>query len=124
MSRLFHKLPFLLGCSALGALASLGSCLPPGTSGQCQIDEDCTGRGQPGDSVNAICIDTEFDATSTENPAQGSFTNKVIPFFRGQVCTPTQIESGATFPVKMTPCLHPCLSINNFKFKHFYECTG
>lgn len=122
MPRLFHKLPSFLACSALGAL--LSSCLPPGESGQCQTDEECTGRGQVCDVENSICIDTEWDASSTENPAPQSFTNKVIPFFRGQVCTTPNVRAGSEFPVQMTPCFHPCITVNSFKFKHFFECTG
>ncbi len=121
MPRLFHKFSILAGCSALGAMIS---CLPPGESGQCLVDEDCTGRGQICDSTNSVCVDTTYDATSTENPAPGTFSNKVIPFFRGQVCTTPSVRSGSTFPVTMTPCFHSCIDVQSFKFKHFFECTG
>lgn len=107
---------------ALGLAAT--ACAPQGQSGQCQVDEDCMGRGQVCDTVDSICVDDEVDLSSTEDPAPMTFSNKPVPFFRGQVCTVHEVESGAPIPVSINPCLHPCLERGSHHFKHSFSCIG
>ena len=116
--------PVRTALSAAACAALLAGCLPQGESGQCMVDADCVGRGQVCDTTNSICEDLTYDATSTESPAESNFTNKIVPFFRGRVCTVTKVRSGSAIPVQMTPCWHPCLTPKEFKFKHYFECVG
>lgn len=109
--------PWLFACL-------LSACFPPGASGQCEVDEDCTGRGQVCDTVDSVCIDRDFDPTTTESPAASTFSGKPVPFFRGKVCTVPEVASGEKIPVHVSPCLHPCLSVQSYSFKHFFECVG
>jgi hypothetical protein len=109
---------------ALGAPLLVG-CVGPGEQGQCTTDEECAGaRGQICNVEAAVCEDEVYDGTTAETPAGANFSDKIISFFRGTVCAPTQVLSGATFPVEVTPCVHPCITVSLYKFKHFYECTG
>jgi hypothetical protein len=45
-------------------------------------------------------------------------------YHRGRVCTLQQVQAGASFPVRLEPCLHPCLAPGLFKFKHSWNCLG
>ena len=99
-------------------------CFPGGASGQCEVDEDCTGRGQVCDPVDSVCVDRTFDPTTTEQPAPSDFSGKPVPFFRGRVCSVTEVASGDAIPVHIEPCLHPCVSVQSYTFKHFFECIG
>ncbi len=116
-----HHLRALLPAAVLAALPG---CLPEGQSGQCMVDADCVGRGQVCDTTNSICVDKTYDGTTTESPAPSNFMGKIVPFFRGRVCTVTEVRSGSTIPVQMTPCWHPCLDVKEFHFKHYFECIG
>lgn len=70
------------------------------------------------------CVAAEVDTSSTENPAPASFSDVAIPFFRGEVCLPHEVQSGATLPILMRPCLHPCITASSFQFKHDFRCVG
>ena len=106
------------------ALLTATGCFPPGESCQCEVDQDCTGRGQVCDTVDSICVDRTFDPTTTQSQPEPSFSGKPIPFFRGKVCTVTEVASGEKIPVNVSPCLHPCMSASSYSFKHFFECVG
>jgi hypothetical protein len=117
----------LTHASHAGALSVVGLLLtgcPQGESGQCTVDADCLGRAQVCDAFNAVCIDEEVDLSSTESPAPSSFTDKAVPFFRGEVCTAHDVQSGERIPVSINPCLHPCINRGSHHFKHFFNCLG
>ena len=61
---------------------------------------------------------------STLDPAPATFADTLVPFFRGQVCVPHEVQSGAAIPVTLSPCLHPCLATTSFAFTHNYACIG
>lgn len=107
--------------ASLFALA-LG-CAPKAEQGECSAVDPCP-RGQECDLEVSMCLDIEVDTHATEDPAPSNFTNKTVPFFRGQVCTVHEVQAGATFPVRMVPCLHPCVQASSFKFKHSWSCVG
>jgi hypothetical protein len=109
---------------AASALALVLTACPQGDPGQCSVDADCLGRAQVCDAFNAICIDEEVDLSSTEDPAPMSFSNKAVPFFRGEVCTTHEVQSGERIPVSVSPCLHPCIARGSHHFKHFFNCLG
>ncbi|MEM7158836.1 MAG: hypothetical protein AAF799_38700 [Myxococcota bacterium] len=90
----------------------------------CDENRPCATRGQVCDLDALECIDADLDTSSTENPAAGTFTDKVIPFFRGEVCVPAESQSGAPLPVLMRPCLHPCITPASFEFRHTFSCIG
>lgn len=110
-------------CACAGLGLFLSAC-PQGDPGQCSVDADCLGRAQVCDTFNSICVDEEVDLSSTEFPAPMSFTDKAIPFFRGEVCTTHEVESGQRIPVSVNPCLHPCIDRGSHHFKHFFNCLG
>jgi hypothetical protein len=110
-----------------GALVALGLALtacPQGDPGQCTVDADCSGRAEVCDTFNAICVPQEVDLSSTESPGPTSFQDKAIPFFRGEVCTTLEVQSGERIPVSINPCLHPCIDRGSHHFKHFFNCLG
>lgn len=42
--------------------------------------------------------------------AMADFTGLRVPFFRGEVCTVTEVPPDVDIPVTFKPCLHPCLT--------------
>lgn len=120
MERL-SRLCVLTGLLSAGALAS--SCGPAVDSGECSEGSPCP-RGEMCNLDEAICELIDLPTDATESPAPASFTGKLFPFFRGQVCTVTETAAGESFPVYMNPCVHPCLEVSRFEFKHSWNCTG
>ena len=117
----------LTNCGRVGVLSALGLVLgacPQGEAGQCNVDEDCRGRAQVCNTLESVCVDEEVDLSSTESPAESSFSDKAIPFFRGEVCTVQEVQSGERIPVTVSPCLHPCIRRGSHHFKHFFNCVG
>lgn len=112
-----------LSMSCLPVVAFALSCAPKADQGECSAVQQCP-RGQECDFDVSVCVDIEANTDATEDPAPMSFSNKAVPFFRGQVCTVREVKAGAAFPVLMTPCLHPCVEWNAFKFKHSWSCVG
>lgn len=110
--------------TALGLVAALVSCAPTVDNDGCSADVDCHGRAEVCDVALSMCVPKVVDITSTENPAPANFTGKAVPFHRGQVCMPHSVKSGSDVPVRLVPCLHPCLTQGAFKHKHYYECIG
>ena len=110
----------------LGAATMLGAgaCAPQVDTSPCDENRPCEGRGLVCDLDVLECVDAEVDLSSTESPAPSSFTNKIIPFFRGEMCLPHEVQSGADLPVVMRPCLHPCIAANAFEFRHSFSCVG
>ncbi len=103
-------------------LVSAGACAPSIDTG-CDADLDCD-RGQLCELETAECVDQNLTVDTTESPAAADFSSKIVPFFRGQVCTVHSVKAGSAFPVFMNPCLHPCLDVGQFKFKHSWNCIG
>jgi hypothetical protein len=104
-------------------MAALG-CAPAGEAGFCDEAEPCPGRGQVCDTVSHLCMTETLQVESTEDNAPSDFTDKVIPFFRGQMCVPTEVESGSLMPASITACMHPCIVPTDITFRHFFECIG
>lgn len=111
---------------ALGASLGLaaGSCGPVIDMAPCDEDRPCAGRGQVCDLELLECVAAEVDTSATESPAPASFTGATIPFFRGNVCLPHEVQSGAPLPVLMQPCLHPCITTSSYEFRHTFTCEG
>ena len=40
------------------------------------------------------------------------------------MCVPTEVKTGDPIPVKLEPCLHPCVDIASFTYDHRYSCSG
>ena len=106
---------------------ALAACIPPGETGQCTVDEDCTARGTVCDTVTSTCIPVDKDYNTTAEPSPPvAFQDKAIPFFRGRICSaPMQeVQTGSAIPVTFQPCLHPCISANEYQFHNQYYCSG
>lgn len=69
-------------------------------------------------------MDLSLPTDSTEDPAPSNFSNKQVPFHRGEVCLVHEVQAGQPIPVLMNPCLHPCMAMSSFKFKHSWSCVG
>lgn len=112
----------LAGLVAGLALAGGLACAPSVDAG-CSADASCE-RGEMCDLAMGECVTIDVDTTSTETPAPASFSGKPMPFFRGNVCTVHDVQTGAPIPVHLDPCLHPCLATNSHHFQHYYTCVG
>ena len=106
------------------ALTSLLLGCPSRDPGDCGEDKPCPGRGEVCDLMTATCMQADISIDATEEPAPETFTGLEVPFFRGQICTVHEVMSGAPIPVSLSPCLHPCLSVSSYEFKHFFSCIG
>ena len=113
----------LLTTGLLSTGALLVSCAPAVDSGECSEGSGCP-RGEMCNLAEAVCELIDLPTDATESPAPATFTNKNIPFFRGRVCTVTETAPGEAFPVFINPCLHPCLDVSKFEFKHSWTCQG
>jgi hypothetical protein len=102
----------------------MGACAPRAEDGGCSEDDPCTSRGQVCDLETFECVAAEVDTSAAENPAPASFTDKIITFHRGEVCLPHEVKSGERIPLLMRPCLHPCVMVGSYQFKHAFECRG
>ncbi|MCA9704659.1 MAG: hypothetical protein KDK70_02280 [Myxococcales bacterium] len=108
---------------AFGVAAGAVACAPRSDSGGCAEDLDCA-RGDYCDTTARQCVAADLDTTATESPAEATFTDKIVPFHRGEICLPMEVQSGAGMPVLMRPCVHPCLAVSSFEFRHDFECVG
>ncbi len=99
-------------------------CAPRAQQGGCDEDRPCETRGQVCDLDAFECVAVELDMSSAEDPAPDTFTNKIIAFHRGEICLPHEVATGSPVPVLMRPCLHPCVEVNEFEFRHLFECVG
>ena len=89
--------------STLALAGALSACIPPGESGQCSSDEDCTGRGTVCELTTSECIPVSKDYSTTAEPSPPlSFSDKAIPFFRGRICSAPdqQVQTGSA----VAPC--------------------
>lgn len=102
----------------------LGSGCAPRAEQGCDEDTPCEARGQVCELESHECVAAMIDTTTTESPAPGSFSNKVIAFHRGEICLPLEVQSGAEVPVLMRQCVHPCIVGSSYEFKHGFECRG
>lgn len=110
--------------AALAAGLAVGACAPRAEQGGCDEDEPCPGRGQVCELETNDCVAVEHDASTVESPAPASFTDKLIAFHRGQICLPLEVQSGGSMPVLLQPCLHPCVAVSSYEFKHTFACRG
>lgn len=95
-------------------IACTTGCQPPAESGQCNTDDDCPVRGQVCEEVTHECIEDDVDYDATQDEPEATFTGKHMPFFRGRVCTVQgEFQAGAALPIRMEPCLHPCMTASN-----------
>jgi hypothetical protein len=111
----------------VGALVAglwAGACAPRAEQGGCDEDDPCTARGQVCDLETNDCVAAEVDTSAAERPAPPSFTDKVIAFHRGEVCLPHEVKSGERMPLLMRPCLHPCVTVSSYQYKHTFSCRG
>lgn len=111
------------GLGLLMGLA-LGACAPQAQQGGCDEDTPCGGRGQVCDLETNDCVAAEIDASTAENPAPASFSDKVIAFHRGEICLPHEVKSGESISVVVRQCLHACVVASSYEFKHSFECRG
>lgn len=103
----------------------LGACVPEGDAGECSEAAPCAGRGMVCNLVTSVCELSDVDVDRTaEGDAPADFTNVPLPFFRGKVCVGTSAKPGETIPVKVTPCVHTCVTPGSFAFKKQYTCSG
>jgi hypothetical protein len=110
--------------AALAAGLATGGCSPRAEQGGCDEDDPCLGRGQVCELETNDCVAVELDASAAESPAPASFTDKIIAFHRGQICLPLEVQSGGSMPVLLQPCLHPCVEVSSYEFKHAFACRG
>jgi hypothetical protein len=115
------RTPILKGLLCAGVLAA--GCSPAVDAGECAEGTPCP-RGEMCNLEEAVCEPLDLPTNATESPAPASFSQKAFPFFRGQVCTVTESQAGAAFPVFVNPCVHPCIDVSRFEFKHAWNCTG
>lgn len=101
----------------------VGACGPQGEQG-CDENQPCTGRGEVCDLMVNECVDAVVDTSAAESPAPASFTDKTIAFHRGEVCLPLEVKSGERMPLLMRPCLHPCVTVTSYQYKHSFSCRG
>lgn len=113
---------FIVGTGSI-LCAALLSCAPRVDKGECSLSSPCP-RGQSCDVDNALCLALDLPTDATEDPATPTFSDRAVPFFRGEVCTVHETKAGEAFPVSLNPCLHPCLATNMFQFKHSWNCVG
>jgi hypothetical protein len=108
------------------ASAALGACMPAAEGGECDNDEQCSGRGQVCEPISHMCSNEQGDHASIEMDAPSEFTDKLVPFFRGRVCVPRNGESSHEHPVPLTfqPCLHSCMSPGAAFYNLQWTCSG
>lgn len=122
--------------AVLGALFAV-SCAVPESSGQCADDTDCTVRGTVCETVTNECVPVDNDYSDTApNGVPAAVTDGMgnefvaVPFFRGRFCTVPggEVKAGATLPLVIEPCLHPCMdpagANHNFTYFHQFTCGG
>jgi hypothetical protein len=56
--------------------------------------------------------------------APATFSGEELVFFRGTACTQMEVQSGASIPVTLATCLHPCVQVLSHRRVHYYECIG
>lgn len=108
---------------AFGVITGAVACGPGNGSSGCSDDLECA-RGERCELASSACVTNEIDTTSTENPAPATFSGKPVPFHRGEICLPMEVQSGGALPVLMRPCVHPCLSVSSFEYRHNFQCVG
>jgi hypothetical protein len=106
------------------AVLVASGCAPRVEQGGCDEGTPCRARGETCDLEVGECVATEVDPSTTESPAPGSFSDKVIAFHRGEICLPHEVQSGESLPVLLRQCLHPCVAISSYEFEHGFECRG
>ncbi|TPV96618.1 MAG: hypothetical protein B7733_03695 [Myxococcales bacterium FL481] len=127
LASIWRIAPFLRWSPAV-SLAALGvTCTPPGTSGRCDDDDDCRARGQVCDALTHECVEDSIDYDATQTEPEATFTGKWLPFFRGRICTVDgTFQAGAALPIRMEPCVHPCITASNGDAHvfHLRTCRG
>jgi hypothetical protein len=110
----------------LSTVALVLSCAPPDTQGACDVDPDCTGRGEVCNMVARTCEFETAEHDSSQPGFSGDFADKQIPFFRGRVCVPKNRASvnGQAIPITYNPCFHPCVNPGTNHVFTKWQCDG
>ncbi|MCA9690210.1 MAG: hypothetical protein KC636_11415 [Myxococcales bacterium] len=92
-----------------------------GSSGDPTGDPSGDPTGDPsGDPTGEpVVCDGPPDCTDQGSGDLGPLT---LPYFRGEICYPTAAKAGEAVPIRATPCVHPCLSLKAFQFRHVFRC--
>lgn len=107
-----REIPSLRALAGGLFVLAMSSCLGAGVEGECEVDAECGQRGFVCDTVANECVPLDFEADRTgPDVVGGEFGPTLIPFLRGMVCTMEEVESGTFIPVTVTPCLHPCMTL-------------
>lgn len=104
-------------------LLVFGGCGPEAEKGECGVNDPCE-RGAVCDLDTALCMQVGAPTDATEATAPETFSGKAVPFFRGELCVATEAQAGEPFPVRITPCLHPCVVPTSYQYKHSWSCVG
>lgn len=92
--------------------------------GECSAGKPCTRRGDACDLETNSCQPQDLDVDGTAPaPAPADFV-ATLPFFRGRVCMPTQVQPGDKVPVSVEMYVHTCVTANSYQFKNQYRCEG
>jgi len=110
------------GAWVLGIVTWSAGCAPTEAT-RCGADTECSSRTMC-DLPSGACVPTDVDTSNTEDPATPQFVNKAIPFFRGRVCAPLEVQAGSAFPVRLNPCLHPCIEPARRQINQAWNCVG
>lgn len=102
----------------------LAACAPAEDAGECNSARPCTARGEVCDDSIKQCVAQDLDVDATAETGPASFSDVTLPFFRGKVCMPTAVQPGDAVPVKVSPCVHPCVTGGGFTYKKQYTCAG
>ena len=68
-----------------------------------------------------VPCDTAPDCTAPGDP-DGDPGPTLVPYFRGRACVPKAVKPGQPLPIRLEACLHPCLKVNAFAYKHTFRC--
>ncbi len=125
MSTWFYRnAPHLICLAFALAWAPATGCLPDSSEGECSATNPCTERGLECNLNTRTCEAVEVNTDSLDPEfAGGSFGPSALPFFRGRVCMPSAVKTGDAIPVKIEPCLHPCVAVDSFHFTQKYMCN-
>lgn len=100
------------GTTSASTEGTMSSTASTATTGMTSVGET---TGEP-----APC-DTAPDCTALGD-ADGDPGPTDVPFFRGRACVVKEAKPGQKIPIRLEACVHPCLSVNAFAYRHAYRC--
>ncbi|MCA9716379.1 MAG: hypothetical protein H6713_09600 [Myxococcales bacterium] len=116
--------PYLICLSLALAWAPATGCLPGGEEGECSSTQPCSERGTECNLSTRVCEEIPVDVDSLDPDfSGGNFGPLALPFFRGRVCMPDEVATGDEVPIKIDPCVHPCVTPTTFHFSQKYNCN-